>query len=390
MKNLISLIFAGMIGGGLVLGIHSFTQTSPQIHSAETIQAVPVANYTTSNSAPFDFVKASAISTPAVVHINVEESDALAQNRIDQMKKQRRNDPFADFFGGGVFEDYFGQNFHKQKGSGSGVIVSDDGYIVTNNHVVGFGDKIGITLSDGRKYSAVKIGTDPNSDLAVLKIEGNNLPTLGFANSDNVKIGEWVIAVGNPFDYLTSTVTAGIVSAKGRDINIIKGNKPIEEFIQTDAAVNPGNSGGALVDVQGNLIGINTAIATPTGVYAGYSFAIPSNLVRRIVDEIIENGDIERANLGIYISELDDMRKEGVEPGFSYGAYVNEVINRSSAQFAGLLPGDIIINVDGEEVRSGDDLIKNIKFLKVGDTIRLKVIRKGQEKTIDIKMRRGV
>jgi len=269
MKQVVSILIAGILGGMIAFGAMTYKldKQTPQQSMNQAPQAILASNGT---QASFDFVDAAAVSTPAVVHITAEESDLLASQRMNK----RSQDNFFDF----DFSDIFGgQFFGPKQGTGSGVIYSEDGYIVTNNHVVGFADKIKVSLPDGREFKATKVGTDPSTDLALLKIEADNLPTLAIGNSENVKIGEWVLAVGNPFN-LNSTVTAGIVSAKGRDLDIIEGTKTIEEFIQTDAAVNPGNSGGALVDDEGRLIGINTAIATPTGVFAGYSFAIPINL----------------------------------------------------------------------------------------------------------------
>jgi S1-C subfamily serine protease len=256
--------------------------------------------------------------------------------------------------------------------------------------VVGFADNIEVTLPDKRKFKATKIGTDPSTDLAVLKIDADNLPTLPIADSDMSEVGEWVLAVGNPFDYLTSTVTAGIISAKGRNLNIIEDERAIEEFIQTDAAVNPGNSGGALVDSEGKLLGINTAIATPTGTYAGYSFAIPSNLMKKVVDEIIENGDIEGATLGVSGYTLnEDVINEfnlKVEKGF----YIDQVSNGSSAQFAGLLPGDVIVKVGDQQIEDFEDLVKSLKFVRVGDVISVTVFRDNKYKEISVKLRKGI
>ncbi|MBT8191724.1 MAG: trypsin-like peptidase domain-containing protein, partial [Bacteroidia bacterium] len=263
-------------------------------------------------------------------------------------------------------------------------------YIVTNNHVVEYADIIKVSLSDKREFTAVKIGTDPSTDLALLKIEASNLKSVQFADSDEVKVGEWVAAIGNPFSYLTSTVTAGIVSAKGRDIDIIRGEKTIEEFIQTDAAINPGNSGGALVSAEGDLIGINTAIATPTGVYAGYSFAIPSNLVKRVIKDIKENGNIERGRLGVQGNTVDEeiINEFGLQ--IDYGFYIVKVDKGSAAQFAGVLPGDIIIEINRKKVDEFDDLYNEMEFAKVGDTIKLKVLRGNKEKDISVKLRKGI
>lgn len=390
MKSILSLVIAGTLGGFISFGItHKYAPKQPIVIQESAPQAVLTS---TKGAYPTDFVSASAIATKSVVHIKAEESKTLAQQRFNDRRNQRNRNPYGqgfnieDFFGG----DFFGSRFHQQKGSGSGVIVSTEGYIVTNNHVVGFADKIIVTLDDGRQFDAVKIGTDPSTDLAVIKIEEESLPVIEFGNSDNVKVGEWVLAAGNPFDYLTSTVTAGIVSAKGRDINIIKDQKAIEEFIQTDAAVNPGNSGGALVDTQGKLIGINTAIATPTGVFAGYSFAIPSNLVQRIMKEIIENGGIEGSTLGVYVKDVSELREEGMSLDRNTGVYIDEVMDGSSAQFSGLLPGDIIMAIDDENIQEYNDLVKAMKFHKVGDTIKVKIVRDNAQKTIAVKLRKGV
>lgn len=395
MKNLLNLTLAGIIGGLIAIGIMSNVDDQKiEIQNQNLAKQVGLLNTSPSLPTSIDFVNASAGATESVVHIYAEEDVQLAAQRRQQQRNNRRSrDPFGgslsleDFFGG----DMFGRNFYGPKtGTGSGVIISEDGYIVTNNHVVGFADFIQVTLSDGKKVEATKIGTDPSTDLAVLKIEESNLRPVAFANSDKVRIGEWVLAVGNPFD-LTSTVTAGIVSAKGRDLDIIKGDKSIEEFIQTDAAVNPGNSGGALVGTDGKLVGINTAIATPTGVYAGYSFAIPSNLVKRIVYEIIEGGgSIERTNLGIVVLDIDEEVKKHLNLDVDEGVYIDEVLKGSTAQFAGLLPGDIIREINNKEINDFDDIKEVMKFSKVGDELDMEILRNGRKKDVSVKMRRGI
>ncbi|MEE9439164.1 MAG: trypsin-like peptidase domain-containing protein [Saprospiraceae bacterium] len=391
MKNFFSYVLAGMIGGAVVVGF-SKMEDKNLIHP---INQSPSATFVADKSlnaivaAPFDFVKASKAATKVVVHIVAEESQAKANQRYGQRK---RESPFDNFFE----HDFFGQDFFQglsnpkgERGSGSGVIVSKDGYIVTNNHVVGFADIIHVTLDDGRKVKARKIGADPTTDLAVIKIDiDGNLPVLDFANSDNVKVGEWVLAVGNPFSYLTSTVTAGIVSAIGRDLDLINEDKSIEEFIQTDAVVNPGNSGGALVDVKGNIVGINTAIATPTGVYAGYSFAIPSNLVKRIVADIIENGNIERVNLGVLGYDVNNTLKKELDLKANSGFYVDTIDKGSAAMFAGILPGDIIVNIDGSSISKFDDIVKHMKYNKVGDKVAISVLRQGKKKKIEVILRK--
>ena len=392
MKQWMSLLTAGILGGLVVIGGNKLTQdtnnTETYVNLATPVNQVEA--LTTANLVTPSFVSAASKATPAVVHIRAEESESLAQQRIQENRRNRNYNGFEffnleDFFGGGNMGQFF-----RQKGSGSGVIMTDDGYIVTNNHVVQFADEIIVTLSDKKEYKARKIGTDPSTDLAVIKIEGENFPTVDFADSDEVLVGEWVLAVGNPFDYLTSTVTAGIVSAKGRDINIIKEDKAIEEFIQTDAAVNPGNSGGALVNTSGNLIGINTAIATPTGTYAGYSFAIPSNLVKDIVNDIIENGDIERASLGVAGYDIDEELVKSYNLKTGQGFYVMEVISGSAAEFGGVLPGDIITKVDGNDISSFDELKETLKFGKVGDELNVTVNRNGKVKDIKVRLRKSL
>jgi len=392
MKNVASFLLAGFIGGIVSFGLLK-NQINTSLITEPNPQFVQTSSQSKSlNSLPFDFVSASDKATRAVVQI--KSSQTLEKVQADRQKRrQERGDrvPFSieDFFEGRGFDfPGFGGMTPKQ-GSGSGVIIGEDGLIVTNNHVVGFADDLEVTLHDGRKFKATKLGTDSSSDLALIKIEGSGFPTLQFANSDNVQVGEWVLAVGNPLNYLTSTVTAGIVSAIGRDINIIKdkSGKEIEEFIQTDAAVNPGNSGGALVDPKGNLIGINTAIASQTGYYTGYSFAIPSNLVSSIVDQILENGgDIERANLGLSVLDIEELLNNDQAVDHEYGVLVDEVFNGSSAQYAGVLPGDIIVNVNGTEIYGFDELKEKLKLIQVGDTVRLKVVRDGKRETIPVKI----
>lgn len=388
-KKFLPYMIAGFTGGLLVLLTTFFIdgQAKQEMTASINSNAVQVNDY--APKFPFDFKNAAASATPVVVHIVAEESEQLAQNRIKERNPYNRQFGFGE-----LFEEFFyggkGGQFYRQKGSGSGVIYSSDGYIITNNHVVGFADKIEVTLADNRTYHATKIGTDPSTDLAVIKIEADDLPTLDIANSDKSEVGEWVLAVGNPFDYLTSTVTAGIISAKGRNLNIIEDDKAIEEFIQTDAAVNPGNSGGALVDSEGRLLGINTAIATPTGAYAGYSFAIPSNLVVSVVKEIIENGDIEGATLGVSVIGLEPSFVKDYNLKIDKGIYIDEVATGSSAQFAGLLPGDIIVKVDDTTIEEFDDLVKVLKFSRVGDVIQVRVFRDNKYQNIPVKLRKGI
>jgi len=384
MKNLLSLIAAGIIGG--LVAFFAFQQFDKDTVIYEQSPAQTFTTNTSSNNAllPFDFVKAANRVNPAVVHIKAENEE--------YKQYHGRRDSW------GVFRWRNGDR--PEAGTGSGVLISNDGFIVTNNHVVGFADYMEVTMHDGQTYKAVKIGTDPSTDLAVIKIEGESFPNLKFGNSDDVNVGQWVVAVGNPFN-LTSTVTAGIVSAKGRDLGIIQGLKAIEEFIQTDAVVNPGNSGGALVDTEGNLIGINTAISSPTGVYAGYSFAIPSNLVSQVVDEIMEKGgDIKRGMLGISIVDVSMIDVEEYDPGIDYGVLISEFAYQtdsygrkilfSSAKKAGLEIGDVITGVDGSLIKGANELQESLKFTKIGDTVDVEVYRDGRKKTIPVKITVGI
>ena len=375
MKQFTSFIFAGVIGGLITLGgIQFMDNEQPTMTNEAATWAQSINNInTTPNAVPLDFKTAAKKAMPVVVHISAKQIKPASNNNNDY-------NPFRFFFG----EDFPG--FGPKQGTGSGVIYSRDGYIITNNHVVDFADEVEVTLYDNRKFQAKVIGKDPKVDLAVIKIEEDNLPTLNLSDSDRAEVGEWVLAVGNPFD-LTSTVTAGIISAKGRSINILGGGNAIEAFIQTDAAVNPGNSGGALVDAQGNLLGINTAIATQTGTFSGYSFAIPINLVTRIADDIIEYGSFQRAFLGVNISELDGDYANELGIDITQGVVIENLVEGGSAQYAGLLPKDVIIAIDGKEVKNVPELQEVIGRAKVGETITVSVNRKGLKQDVPVRLK---
>lgn len=380
MKRFFSLVLAGIVGGAFTFGmLQLFPKNEPAAASAP-YPAVRTSNFISHPaSVPFDFKEAAAKSMPAVVHIEASESKETAQNR------SRQSDPFQFFFG----QDFgfpFGGGNMPRSGSGSGVVYTPDGYVLTNNHVIEFADNITVTLHDNRKFKATVVGTYPKSDIAVLKIDANGLQTMEIADSDDAEIGEWVLAVGNPMN-LTSTVTAGIISAKGRDINIIQGNDAIESFIQTDAAVNPGNSGGALVDAQGRLLGINTAISTQTGYYQGYSFAIPINIVTKIADDIIEYGSYQRAYLGVGISQLDAEYAKELGLDFSQGVVVESVEDGGSAQYAGLLPKDIILAANGKPVKSVPELQETVGRSKAGDRLDLTVYRNGKNLDVPVMLK---
>jgi serine protease Do len=377
MKKIFSLIAAGSAGGLVVLigllsiGHYSVDNRSNNVHLTAAKSAPCYENV------PNDFIEAADKAMPAVVHISVKESASLTQNR---MRDEKRRDPFSFFFG----DDFFGTP-RGREGKGSGVIISEDGYIVTNNHVIEMTDEFQVTLHDDRKFTAKMVGTDPRTDLAVLKIDAHDLRFLQFANSDEVKVGEWALAVGNPFD-LTSTVTAGIVSAKGRH-KIIRRNDAIEDFIQTDAVVNPGNSGGALVNAEGKLIGINTAIATATGYYAGYSFAIPSKMVEPVVNNIIDFGG-PRVTLGIYVASISDYEEyDNRDLGVEEGVVVTELVDGGAAQYAGIIPGDVIVKVDKDQVLSAEDLVKIIGTHKIGDVVEITLIRNGKTEKISVQLK---
>lgn len=380
MKQILSLVAAAVIGGLLVLG-GNYYLNPPQSETAinQNSRAVNNVNVSAANGvAPVDFTMAAEKSMPVVVHIEAEGASPQAN------RQRGGNDPFRQFFG----DDFFFGRRGPQKGSGSGVIYSSDGYIITNNHVVDFAEKIQVTLNDNRKYAATVVGKYPKADLAVIKVEASNLPTLKTADSDLAKVGQWVLAVGNPFD-LTSTVTAGIISATGRDIDIIRAGDAIEAFIQTDAAVNPGNSGGALVDAQGRLLGINTAISTKTGSFVGYSFAIPINIVARIADDIIATGSYQRAYLGVNISELDDEYAKELGLNISQGVVIEELMEGGSAMYAGMLPKDVIVAVDGRSIRSVPELQEAIGRSAVGDTLDVTVLRKGKRQNLPVRLKAG-
>ena len=380
MKQIFSLVLAGIIGGFVAIGGMYYLQQDNNTFKNGPAKQVRNINIDPDElNAPSGFTEAAARAMPSVVHISVTE-------RIDQVdNRQNDSDPFKFFFGDD-FASPFDELYKPRSGTGSGVIYSEDGYIVTNNHVIEMDGEIEVTLYDNRKFKAEIVGTYPKSDLAVLRIDADDLPTLEIADSDEAQIGEWVLAVGNPLN-LTSTVTAGIVSAKGRDINIINGNDAIESFIQTDAAVNPGNSGGALVDATGRLLGINTAISTRTGFFEGYSFAIPVNIMTKVVDDIIEYGSYQRAWLGVAIFELDAEYAEEQSLDLSQGVVIESVADGGSAQFAGLLPKDVIIAVDDRSIKSVPELQEIVGRSKVGDTITVTVLRNGKEEAIPVRLK---
>lgn len=337
--------------------------------------------FTEATDSPTSFVQAAKKSLPAVVYIKSRYALKRSDNQSDFF-----SNPFKDFF------DEYENKSPRGMASGSGVLISGDGYIATNYHVIEGADELEVTLFDNRTLKAKVIGADPNTDLALIKIEGGDFPNLNFGNSDRVEIGEWVLAVGNPMD-LTSTVTAGIVSAKGRNINLLEGDRgterglTIESFIQTDAAVNRGNSGGALVNIYGELVGINTAIASRTGSYAGYSFAIPATLVKKVMADLLEYGEVKRGFLGVRIQPITPQLADEYELEILKGAFITSVNRNSGAYEAGLKAGDIITKVEGVPVSSTSELQEIVSRYRPGDAVDILVYRDNSPRKIHIELK---
>ena len=332
------------------------------------------------NAMETDFTVAAELTVHAVVHVTTK-----SPMKYQQMDGYQ-NDPFFQYFFGVPKQNNKPKEMPMQEASGSGVIISNDGYIVTNNHVVDGASDIEVTLNDKRTFKAKVVGTDPNTDIALIKIDAKDLPVIVFGNSDLLKVGEWVLAVGNPFN-LTSTVTAGIVSAKARNINIINSQLPLESFIQTDAAVNPGNSGGALVNTHGELIGITAAIASQTGSYAGYAFAIPSSIVQKVVADIRKFGVVQRGVLGIKIGNITDSIAKAKNLNSMEGVYVDKVMQQSAAKEAGIKAGDIITNVNGVNVQSVSELQEQVGRYHPGDKITVSILRENKEQKLNVELK---
>lgn len=394
MKHFGSLLLAAVLGSVItIVASQWLVKDQPQGVKIEHINGVPASQvaYEVNEKGevvPMDFTGTAEKVTKAVVHIrSVQERSTMNDSQIPEQ--------FRQFFNDSPFE-----NQRPQQSTGSGVIINKEGYIVTNNHVVEGAEIVLVTLNDNRELKAEVIGTDPDTDLAVIKVNEKDLPYLAFVNSDQSKVGQWVLAVGNPFN-LNSTVTAGIISAKGRDINIINsGNRgangqpgvrtAIESFIQTDAAINPGNSGGALVDLNGGLLGINTAIASPTGSYSGYGFAVPSNIVSKITEDLIAFGTVQRGWLGIKVGSVtSDLAKEN-DLDVNEGAYVSgygDAPEKSAAKAAGIKEGDVIVKLDETPIKTSSTLIEYVGRKRPGDKINVTVDRKGKTMVIPVTLK---
>lgn len=407
MKKILGItVLAAFIGGAAAIGGYKLFERNQTGNTISEKQNLYFANnpLKVTSAGATDFTQAAAAVAPGVVHIKTTYSASG--------KSEGSSSPFdmmEDFFGGG------GRQMQRQPraASGSGVIISQDGYIVTNNHVVENAEKVEVVLTDRRKVEAKVIGRDPNTDLALIKVNATGLPVVKMGNSDNVQVGEWVLAVGFPLD-LQTTVTAGIVSAKNRSIGIIgreqqgneiteeeyreyqrTGKRPerpantsIESFIQTDAAINPGNSGGALVNTNGELVGINSAIASQSGYNQGYGFAIPVNLARKIVDDFMKYGSVKRGYIGVNFVPLSgDDKPEGIKTSEVSGLYVNDVVAKGAAEAAGLKPGDVIKKVDGIVINDSPDLQERVGRLNPGDKVKLTVLRDGSLKDYTVTLK---
>jgi serine protease Do len=378
MKRFAAFFVAAVLGSVCTISAYEYFKKDDvalSYISQTPVSSVSFVKDAKGNEIPLDFTAIAEKATPAVVFIK-------STTKVSARQQEQIPDPFREFFG------YRGQQ-GPSVSSGSGVIITEGGYIVTNNHVVGDADVVEVTLNDNRTFSAEIIGTDPDTDLALIKINATGLKYMSFVNSDYSKVGEWVVAVGNPFN-LTSTVTAGIISAKSRNINIInrntaEGNVAIESFIQTDAAINPGNSGGALVDMRGGLLGINTAIASNTGSYNGYGFAVPANIVSKVVDDLIKFGAVQRGWLGVNIGSVSSELVKEKSLEVNEGAYVAGFSARgSSAKDAGIKEGDVIVKINDAPIRSSSALIETVGSHRPGDKLIVTVNRKGKEITYPV------
>ena len=393
LKNALGFTLVAAVSSGVAVGTYAYMQTD-QSAAVQTNgffqQPLTYAALHTSAAENTDFTQAAENTVNGVVHIK-------ATTKVDQSQANRRGQQQQQGGYGDPFELLFGNrggNFQRPQpqprvGSGSGVIISNDGYIITNNHVIDGATELEITMNDNRKFVAELIGTDPSTDIALLKIDATDLPVIPFGDSEKLKVGEWVLAVGNPFN-LTSTVTAGIVSAKGRGLPALRGNgsdMKVESFIQTDAAVNPGNSGGALVNTKGELIGINTAIYSETGSYAGYSFAVPISIAGKIVNDLKEFGAVQRAVLGISMLDIATLPADKRdELKVLEGAYIIEFADFSSAKEAGLSEEDVITHVNGVKVKNASELQEQVSKYRPGDKLDLKVDRKGSTKSYNVEL----
>jgi serine protease Do len=398
-SNWKNLALIAVLSSGVTLGAYNFLGFNSNrdviLNEASTPGITSRLASLGGNAAPGDFSYAAEAATPMVVHIRTTMTRTVRQQQVP--------DIFRDFFG----DDFGGmqprQRRQQGQASGSGVIISKDGYIVTNNHVVQDADEVEVLMTDKRSFKAKVIGTDPLTDLAVIKVEANNLPAITLGDSDALKLGEWVLAVGYPLD-LESTVTAGIVSAKARKIGILEQDfqrrqqgqnpdagkqvdTPLESFIQTDAAINPGNSGGALVNLRGELVGVNSAIASATGYYSGYGFAVPVSLVKKVTADLLKYGNVQRGYMGVIPRELNSQLAKEKNAKVGRGIYLEEVVDNGAAKAAGLQKGDVIVKMEGQPVDSDAQMREIIGRRRPGDVINLTVNRDGSERDFKVELR---
>ncbi|MEO8238915.1 MAG: trypsin-like peptidase domain-containing protein [Flavobacterium sp.] len=367
MKRFSTLFLVSLLSGATTLGAYKILFESNNSFFGRENSVVTLA--------PNSYGKNVALAAETVDFTAAADKTIHTVVHVKNVSRRTVSNPMMEFFYG-----YGGQQQQEQVGTGSGVIISEDGYIVTNNHVIKDASEIEITLNNRKSYKAKLIGTDSKMDIALLKIDATEkLPYTAFANSDDTKVGEWVLAVGNPYN-LTSTVTAGIVSAKARNLD----TNGIQSFIQTDAAVNPGNSGGALVNTRGELIGINTMISSPTGSYTGYSFAVPSNIARKIIEDIMEFGNVQRGILGVEGGELNSSASKELGISETQGFYINKVSPKSGAQKSGLTKGDIIVKLDNQNIATYADLSGYINTKRPNDVVEVTYIREGKTKIVPV------
>lgn len=368
-KNVFGSILMAVIGG--IVAVFAYSKLVPKeerIVREVISQPVNLARLSGADLAEFNFVNAAKKSVEAVVHVKTEST-------------RESYNPILEFFYGDKYRET-----QPVLGFGSGVIISDDGYIVTNNHVIENSEQVYVTLNDKREFKATLVGSDPSTDIALLKVDATDMHYIPWGNSDKLEVGEWVLAVGNPFN-LTSSVTAGIVSAKGKNIGIIQEENRMESFIQTDAAVNRGNSGGALVNIKGELVGINTAILSPSGGYAGISFAVPVSIAQKVVKDLIEFGAVQRAILGVQIQEVNAERAEEFGLDNIKGVLIVGVRDDGAAKDAGIKSGDVIISINGVEVNSPGELQEQISRYRPKDKVKVVVKRDGKTKQFDVVLR---
>ena len=367
MKKILSVVLLSALVGGLTAFgvVRMMTPSNVETVTANDGMKFRTVNLSHDNWPDFTYAAETAVDAVVYVKVTSTQTTQTPQSFLDY------------FFGYGTPQQ------RERVGSGSGVIIREDGYIVTNNHVIDGATKIQVTLNSNETYDAVLVGTDPATDIALLKIEASGLPYIPFADSDKLRLGEWVIAIGSPYD-LRSTITAGIVSAKGRSMPNYSGEFKIESFIQTDAAVNPGNSGGALVDKNGSLVGINTAIISKTGSYTGYSFAVPSNIVRKIVGDLIDFGSVKRAVLGITMQEITDKIADELKLSSRNGVYIVEVLKGGSAEKAGIKAGDVLIAIDSVQITTPSSVQETVSRFSPEDKATVVVLRDGKERRMEV------